>query len=75
MFIIGYAGKIIANYIPHTEYVLFAIAIGMIVRNVFTLPEFFTPGIASYDLWMKTGVVLLGARLARLLLFSSIVHN
>ncbi len=70
MFIVGYAGKIVANYIPHTEYVLFAIAIGMIVRNVFTLPEFFTPGIASYDLWMKTGVVLLGARLALQEVFS-----
>jgi uncharacterized integral membrane protein (TIGR00698 family) len=70
MFIIGYAGKIIANYIPHTEYVLFAIAIGMIVRNVFTLPEFFAPGIASYELWMKTGVVLLGARLALQEVFS-----
>ncbi len=64
MFIVGYAGKIVANYIPHTEYVLFAIAIGMIVRNVFTLPKFFAPGIASYELWMKTGVALLGARLA-----------
>lgn len=64
MFVVGYAGKIVANYVPHSEYVLFAIAIGMVVRNAFALPKFFTPGIASYDLWMKTGVALLGARLA-----------
>ncbi len=64
MFVVGYAGKIVANYIPHCEYVLFAIAIGMIVRNAVVLPKFFTPGIATYELWMKTGVALLGARLA-----------
>lgn len=64
MFVVGYVGKVVANYIPHSEYVLFAIAIGMIVRNAFTLPKFLTPGIATYELWMKTGVALLGARLA-----------
>lgn len=70
MFIVGYVGKIVSNYVPHSEYVLFAIAIGMVVRNAFTLPKFFTPGIASYELWMKTGVALLGARLALQEVFS-----
>ena len=64
MLIVGYVGKIVASYVPHSEYVLFAISIGMIVRNLFPLPKFFAPGIASYELWMKTGVALLGARLA-----------
>lgn len=63
MFVVGYAGKIVANYVPHSEYVLFAIAIGMLVRNIFPLPKIFAPGIASYELWMKTGVALVGARL------------
>lgn len=63
MLIVGYAGKLVASFVPHTEYVLFAIALGMLVRNVFPLPKFFGPGIASYELWMKTGVALLGARL------------
>lgn len=63
MFIVGYAGKVVANYVPHSEYVLFAIAIGMLVRNIFPLPKVFAPGIASYELWMKTGVALVGARL------------
>lgn len=63
MFVVGYAGKIVANYVPHSEYVLFAIAIGMLIRNIFPLQKIFAPGIASYELWMKTGVALVGARL------------
>jgi len=63
MLAVGYAGKIVAGFIPHTEYVLFAIAIGMLIRNLLPLPKIFAPGIASYELWMKTGVALLGAKL------------
>ncbi|NLW60589.1 MAG: putative sulfate exporter family transporter [Firmicutes bacterium] len=63
MLLVGYAGKVVAGFVPHSEYVLFAIAIGMLVRNLLPLPQIFTPGIASYELWMKTGIVLLGARL------------
>lgn len=63
MFVVGYAGKLVANYVPHSEYVLFAIAIGMLVRNFIPLPKIFGPGIATYELWMKTGVALVGARL------------
>lgn len=63
MLVVGYAGKIVAQYVPHSEYVLFAIAIGMLVRNLLPLPQIFAPGIATYELWMKTGIVLLGARL------------
>ena len=64
MFLVGYAGKHIAHYIPYCEYVLLAIAIGMLVRNMVRLPAVCLPGIATYDLWLKTGVVFLGARLA-----------
>ena len=66
MFVVGYAGKIVANYVPHSEYVLFAIAIGMLVRNIFPLPKIFAPGIASYELWMKTGVAVHGLLQRRL---------
>lgn len=60
----GYAGKIVANYVPHTEYVIFAIAIGMLLRNTVTIPRIFAKGIGTYELWLKTGIVLMGARLA-----------
>ena len=64
LFVVGYLGKIVANYVPHTEYVLFAIAIGMLLRNTIKIPQIFVPGINTYEFWLKTGIVLMGSRLA-----------
>ena len=71
--IIGLAGKVleqsIARYakvhhlhLPNIEYVLWAIAIGFIISNTVGVAEVFKPGIATYEFWLKTGIVLLGAR-------------
>jgi len=61
---VGYAGKLVTPYIPHTEYVIWAIVIGMLIRNLLPLPKVFLPGINTYELWLKTGIVLMGARFA-----------
>lgn|GEM_PF-4777464 len=61
LFVVGYLGKIVANYVPHTEYVLFAIAIGMLLRNTIKIPQIFVPGINTYEFWLKTGIVLMAA--------------
>ncbi|HXZ81397.1 MAG TPA: putative sulfate exporter family transporter [Terriglobales bacterium] len=70
---IGYAGKVLEQTIntyskahhltvPNIEYVLWAIAIGLVISNTLTIPEFFRPGIATYEFWLKAGIVLLGSR-------------
>src|SRR5499425_2057233 len=70
---IGFAGKLLernvnayakANHlvIPNIEYVLWAILIGLFISNVFGLAEIFKPGVATYEFWLKTGIVLLGSR-------------
>jgi uncharacterized integral membrane protein (TIGR00698 family) len=61
---VGYLGKVTAPYVPHTEYVIWAIAFGMLIRNVVFIPKIFLPGIGTYELWLKTGIVLMGARLS-----------
>jgi uncharacterized integral membrane protein (TIGR00698 family) len=73
MFVIGYAGKILegavkeygkANSVsvPNVEYVLWAILIGLVIANTVGVPRIFRPGVATYDFWLKLGIVLLGAR-------------
>ena len=63
LFAIGYAGKLIEHAIvPHTEYVLWAIVIGLVVANTVGVPAIFRAGVATYEFWLKTGIVLLGAR-------------
>lgn len=70
---IGFAGKILEQSInryvkahhivfPNIEYVLWAIVIGLLISNTLSIPKFFEPGIATYEFWLKAGIVLLGAR-------------
>src|SRR6202789_1952343 len=70
---VGYAGRIIersiATYgkahhltLPNIEYVLWAIIIGLVIGNTVGVPKLFQPGVATYEFWLKTGIVLLGSR-------------
>jgi len=71
--VIGYAGKLLERTLnsyakahhwifPNIEYVLWAILIGLVIANVFDIPQILQPGIATYEFWLKLGIVLLGAR-------------
>jgi uncharacterized integral membrane protein (TIGR00698 family) len=70
---VGYAGKFIeqsiAHYskahhlvLPNIEYVLWAILLGLVISNTMGVPEIFRAGVATYEFWLKTGIVILGAR-------------
>jgi len=70
---VGYAGKFIEQSIalygkshrlalPNIEYVLWAIVIGLVIANTTGVPAAFRAGIATYEFWLKTGIVLLGSR-------------
>jgi uncharacterized integral membrane protein (TIGR00698 family) len=71
--VVGLAGKALEQSIgrytkahhlvvPNIEYVLWAILIGMLIANTFGVAGVFKPGIATYEFWLKSGIVLLGAR-------------
>jgi len=71
--LIGMAGKVleqsISRYtkahhlvVPNIEYVLWAILLGMLISNTVGVARVFRPGIATYEFWLKSGIVLLGAR-------------
>src|SRR5258708_2863424 len=73
LFIIGYGGKLIeqsiaaygkANHLalPNIEYVLWAIVIGLLIANTVGVPKIFRAGVATYEFWLKLGIVLLGVR-------------
>jgi uncharacterized integral membrane protein (TIGR00698 family) len=70
---VGFAGKIIEQSIaaytkahhttfPNIEYVLWAIVIGLIIANTTGVPRIFITGVATYEFWLKAGIVLLGSR-------------
>jgi uncharacterized integral membrane protein (TIGR00698 family) len=55
-------GKAAHTPLPDIEYVLWAIVLGLLVRNTVGVARVFRPGVATYELWLKIGIVLLGAR-------------
>src|SRR5690242_7286125 len=70
---LGYGGKFLERAIntfakthhltiPNIEYVLWAIVIGLVVSNTVGVHSVFRPGVATYEFWLKTGIVLLGSR-------------
>jgi uncharacterized integral membrane protein (TIGR00698 family) len=74
--IVGYGGKLIEHSItvygkahhlvlPNIEYVLWAILLGLLISNTFGEDHFFhifKPGIATYETFLKVGIILLGSR-------------
>jgi uncharacterized integral membrane protein (TIGR00698 family) len=71
--LVGYAGKFVEQFIsryskahhltlPNIEYVLWAILFGCFISNVIGVAKIFKPGIATYEFWLKFGIVLLGSR-------------
>src|SRR2546425_12222904 len=70
---VGYGGKFLEQFaggyakehhwtIPNIEYVLWAILIGLAVSNTIGVAEIFRAGVATYEFWLKAGIVLLGSR-------------
>jgi uncharacterized integral membrane protein (TIGR00698 family) len=73
LFVVGYAGKFVEHFLntyakthhitfPNIEYVLWAILFGILISNTVGLPRIFRPGVATYEFWLKAGIILLGAR-------------
>lgn len=70
---IGYAGKFLEQNLgayakshhwifPNIEYVLWAILLGLFISNTIGVAKIFQPGVATYEFWLKAGIVLLGSR-------------
>src|SRR6202047_1904186 len=70
---VGYAGKLLEQNVggyakahhwvfPNIEYVLWAILLGLLISNTIGVPEIFRAGVATYEFWLKAGIVLLGSR-------------
>lgn len=55
-------GKSHHTPVPDIEYVLWAIVIGLVIANTVGVPRIFRAGVATYEFWLKAGIVLLGVR-------------
>ena len=55
-------GKAHHLHLPNIEYVLWAILYGLILANTVGIPRVFRAGVATYEFWLKLGIVFLGVR-------------
>ncbi len=73
LFVVGYAGKFVEHFLntytkahhitfPNIEYVLWAIVFGVVIANTVGVARIFRRGVATYEFWLKAGIILLGAR-------------
>jgi uncharacterized integral membrane protein (TIGR00698 family) len=71
--VVGYAGKFVEHFLntytkahhitfPNIEYVLWAILFGILIANTVGVARVFRAGVATYEFWLKAGIILLGAR-------------
>src|SRR6266478_985824 len=67
---VGYAGKLLEANVgkyakahhwtfPNIEYVLWAILLGLVISNTVGVPEIFRAGVATYEFWLKAGIVFM----------------
>lgn len=70
---VGYGGKLIDRItdafaaahgviLPRGEYILWSILLGLVLANTMGVPRVFRAGVATYEFWLKLGIVLLGAQ-------------
>src|SRR5271157_5980116 len=72
IFALSIGGKLLSDWLPAVivinwvrslpSNVIIAIVGGMIIGNLVPLPKLLLPGIASYEFFLKVGIVLMGAR-------------
>ncbi len=56
--------QIIIGSMNPLESVTIAILLGLLLKNLFPLPPFFSPGLSRYEVALKSGIVLLGIALS-----------
>ncbi|MBV9938086.1 MAG: putative sulfate exporter family transporter [Acidobacteriaceae bacterium] len=55
-------GKAHHLHLPNIEYVLWAILYGLLIANTVGIPRVCKAGVATYEFWLKLGIVFLGVR-------------
>lgn len=70
---VGLGGKLVEHFtdhlsaefhlgLPQGEYILWSILLGLAISNTVGIPAIFRAGVATYEFWLKLGIVLLGVR-------------
>lgn len=64
LFTVGLFAKWLGEKVPYVNYLIFAIALGLVISNLTDLSKKIEVGINNtYKIWLETGIVILGGRI------------
>jgi uncharacterized integral membrane protein (TIGR00698 family) len=61
---IAVAARVAGAAIPYATPLVTAVACGLLVGNLVSIPSSLSPGIDTHKLWLEAGIVLMGARIS-----------
>ncbi|EMA49252.1 hypothetical protein C450_18353 [Halococcus salifodinae DSM 8989] len=62
--VIGLAARTVASVVPSMNYLIVAIVIGIVIANTYGVPSWAQPGVGTHNVWLETGIVVMGASVA-----------
>lgn len=69
--VLALVARVGSKYIPHVNALVLAVTIGIVIANTVGLPDSFKPGADTHKLWLKAGIVLMGARVSLSMLLNA----
>lgn len=61
---IGLAARVVASVVPSLNYLIVAIAIGLVLGNTYGIPSWARTGVGTHKFWLEAGIVMMGASVA-----------
>lgn len=61
---IGLAARLVASVVPGANYLVVTIVLGLVVGNVYGVPDLARPGVDTHKIWLEAGIVVMGASVA-----------
>lgn len=61
---IGLTARAVASVVPSMNYLIVAIVIGIVIANTYGVSSWAQPGVGTHNVWLETGIVVMGASVA-----------
>lgn len=61
LFLIGIAARVVSTFVPLVNYLIVAILLGVVLANWFGVPDWAESGVATHNIWLESGIVMMGA--------------
>ncbi|ODR82941.1 hypothetical protein BG842_15160 [Haladaptatus sp. W1] len=61
---VGLLARLVASAVPGLNYLIVTILLGLLVGNLYGIPDWARPGVQTHKVWLEAGIVVMGASVA-----------